>query len=49
MHRIGILTFNYEVGLQVALSLQTIKRDYCLDTQGTRADAGKLLKLPETS
>jgi hypothetical protein len=43
--KIGILTFNYDVGLEVALFLQGINFDYCLDTQATGADAIKLLKL----
>ena len=47
--RIGILTFNYEVGLHVALSLQTIKMRLLLDTQGTGVDAVKLLKLHDSA
>jgi len=42
---IGILTFNYDVGLDVALFLQGIDCDYCLDAQDTGVDAIKLLKL----
>jgi hypothetical protein len=41
--RIAVLTFNYDVGLEVGLSHQGINFDYCLDDSG--GDAIKLLKL----
>jgi hypothetical protein len=42
---IGILTFNYDIGLEMALSHQGINFDYCLDMQRAGEDAIKLLKL----